>query len=93
MRTANHTTTIACGRAARWRKDVRTGARSCSTHPIGFDRTQTQIVFMYGPGLPDDYGAAVDSGGSPSTAPTGNSAIQIWSPSGVNCPVLMRAMG
>ena len=30
---------------------------------------------------------------SPSTAPTRNSAIQIWSPSGVNCPVRMRAMG
>ena len=30
---------------------------------------------------------------SPSAARTGNSAIQIWLPSGVNCPVRMRAMG
>ena len=52
----------------------------------------TQIVFMYA-GSPENYGTAVDGDGSPSTAPTGNSAIQIWSPSGVNCPVRMRAMG
>ena len=45
------------------------------------------------PGFPENYGAAVDGGGPSSTAPTGNSAIHIWSPSGVNCPVRMRAMG
>ena len=89
MRTAKYTTAIA------WK--ARSVAEGCPNGGAGRGPTdrlpQIVTVSTDWPGFPDDYGAAVDGGGSPSTAPTGNSAIQIGSPSGVNCPVRMRAMG